>query len=254
MARAAPAKTTRAPSSRSPTTATSSTTWPAGSSSSTAAAASRMKGNYSSYLEKKAGRLGVEEEKDEPSCQAPLTARSSRWVRTGPARPPGQEQGPPRAAYEELAAEADKTRKLDFEELHIPPPPRLGHHSWSRRGPRQGLRRPTADQGPVLHAAAQRHRRRHRPQRRRQDHAVQDDRRPGAAGQRRRQGRRDRQPGLRRPEPRRHRPQQDRLAGGLRRPGLHRGRPERDPVARLRGGVRIQGPRSAEAGGRAVRR
>ena len=31
------------------------------------------------------------------------------------------------ARYEEMAAEADKTRKLDFEEIQIPPGPRLGN-------------------------------------------------------------------------------------------------------------------------------
>ena len=39
--------------------------------------------------------------------------------------PPGQEQGPA-ARYEEMATEAEKTRKLDFEEIQIPPGPRLG--------------------------------------------------------------------------------------------------------------------------------
>ena len=54
-----------------------------------------------------------------------------------------------------------KTRKLDFEEIQIPPGPRLGTW-WSRRPPHQGLRRPGADRRPVLHAAARRHRRHHR--------------------------------------------------------------------------------------------
>ena len=84
--------------------------------------------------------------------------------------------------YEEMAAEAEKTRKLDFEEIQIPPGPRLGNTVIEAQGPDQGLRRPGADRQPVVLAAAQRHRRHHRPERRRQDHAVQDHRRAGAAG------------------------------------------------------------------------
>ena len=85
------------------------------------------------------------------------------------------------ARYEEMAAEADRTRKLDFEEIQIPPGPRLGSKVIEVKRPPQGLRRPGAHRGPVVHAAAQRHRRRHRPERRRQDHPVQDDRRPRGA-------------------------------------------------------------------------
>ena len=47
------------------------------------------------------------------------------WVRSNAKAPPDQEQGPTER-YEEMAAEADKTRKLDFEEIQIPPGPRLG--------------------------------------------------------------------------------------------------------------------------------
>ena len=158
------------------------------------------------------------------------------------------------ARYEEMAAEAERTRKLDFEEIQIPPGPRLGNVVIEADGPAQGLRRPGAHRRPVLHAAAQRHRRRHRPQRRRQDHAVQDDRRAGAARRRRPQDRRDGEDLLRRPVPRRHRPQEDALGGRLRRAGLHQGRQRRDALARLRLGVRLQGPGPAEAGRGALRR
>ena len=81
------------------------------------------------------------------------------------------------ARYEEMVTEAERTRKLDFEEIQIPvgPAPRLAGHR--REEAAEGLRRPRAHRRPLLHAAAQRHRRRHRPERRRQDHAVQDDRR-----------------------------------------------------------------------------
>ena len=125
------------------------------------------------------------------------------------------------ARYEEMAAEADRTRKLDFEEIQIPPGPRLGSMVIEAKNLAEGLRRPRrSSTGCQLHAAAQRHRRRHRPERRRQDHAVQDDRRPRAARRRRAQGRRDGQDLLRRPEPRRHRPEQDAVGGRLRRPRL----------------------------------
>jgi ATP-binding cassette ChvD family protein len=81
-------------------------------------------GNYSTYLEKKRERLEVQGKKD-----AKLAKRLSDeldWVRSSPkAR---QTKSKARLAkYEEMAAEADKTRKLDFEEIQIPAGPRLGN-------------------------------------------------------------------------------------------------------------------------------
>ena len=81
-------------------------------------------GNYSTYLEKKRERLEVQGKKD-----AKLSKRLSdelEWVRSSPkAR---QTKSKARLAkYEEMAAEADKTRKLDFEEIQIPAGPRLGN-------------------------------------------------------------------------------------------------------------------------------
>ena len=61
-------------------------------------------------------------------------------------------------------------------------------------------------------------------------------------------GRRDGQAVLRRPEPRRARPEEDGVGGRLRRARPHQGRPGRDAVAGLRRGVRVQGPGPAEAG------
>jgi ATPase subunit of ABC transporter with duplicated ATPase domains len=80
-------------------------------------------GNYSTYLEKKRERLEVAGKKD-----AKLARRLSEeldWVRSSPkAR---QTKSKARLAkYEEMAAEADRTRKLDFEEIQIPMGPRLG--------------------------------------------------------------------------------------------------------------------------------
>ena len=81
-------------------------------------------GNYSTYLEKKRERLEVQGKKD-----AKLAKRLSEeleWVRSSPkAR---QTKSKARLAkYEEMAAEAEKTRKLDFEEIQIPAGPRLGN-------------------------------------------------------------------------------------------------------------------------------
>jgi ATP-binding cassette ChvD family protein len=81
-------------------------------------------GNYSTYLEKKQERLEVQGKKD-----AKLSKRLGEeleWVRSSPkAR---QTKSKARLAkYEEMAAEADKTRKLDFEEIQIPVGPRLGN-------------------------------------------------------------------------------------------------------------------------------
>ncbi len=80
-------------------------------------------GNYSTYLEKKAERLEVQGKKD-----AKLQKRLKdelEWVRSSPKAK--QTKSKARLArYEEMAAEAEKTRKLDFEEIQIPPGPRLG--------------------------------------------------------------------------------------------------------------------------------
>jgi ATP-binding cassette ChvD family protein len=81
-------------------------------------------GNYSTYLEKKAERLAVQGRKD-AKLQKRLQEELA-WVRSGAkAR---QAKGKARLQrYEEMAAEAEKTRKLDFEEIQIPTGPRLGN-------------------------------------------------------------------------------------------------------------------------------
>jgi ATP-binding cassette ChvD family protein len=81
-------------------------------------------GNYSTYLEKKAARLAVEGRKD-----AKLKRRLSEeleWVRSN-ARARQTKSRARLDRYEEMASEAEKTRKLDFEEIQIPPGPRLGN-------------------------------------------------------------------------------------------------------------------------------
>ncbi len=103
------------------------------------------------------------------------------WVRSNARRRRQTKSKARLERYEEMAAEAEKTRKLDFEEIQIPPGPRLGNMVIEANDLTQGLRRPGADRQPVVLVAPQRHRRHHRPERRRQDHAVQDDRRAGAA-------------------------------------------------------------------------
>ena len=93
-------------------------------------------GNYSTYLEKKRERLEVQGKKD-----AKLAKRLSDeldWVRSSPkAR---QTKSKARLAkYEEMAAEADRTRKLDFEEIQIPPGPRLGNIVLEAKGLQKGF-------------------------------------------------------------------------------------------------------------------
>jgi ATP-binding cassette ChvD family protein len=81
-------------------------------------------GNYSTYLAKKAERLAVQGRKD-----AKLKKRLEEeldWVRSN-ARARQTKSRARLQRYEEMAAEAEKTRKLDFEEIQIPPGPRLGN-------------------------------------------------------------------------------------------------------------------------------
>lgn len=81
-------------------------------------------GNYSTYLEKKAERLAVQGSKD-AKLQKRLTEELA-WVRSG-AKARQAKSKARLQRYEEMAAEAEKTRKLDFEEIQIPVGPRLGN-------------------------------------------------------------------------------------------------------------------------------
>lgn len=81
-------------------------------------------GNYSTYLEKKAERLSVQGRKD-AKLQKRLTEELA-WVRQG-AKARQAKNKARLQRYEEMAAEAEKTRKLDFEEIQIPVGPRLGN-------------------------------------------------------------------------------------------------------------------------------
>ena len=80
-------------------------------------------GNYSIYLEKKADRMAVQGRKDVKLRQR--LADELEWVRSS-ARARQTKSRARLDRYEQMAAEAEKTRKLDFEEIQIPPGPRLG--------------------------------------------------------------------------------------------------------------------------------
>jgi len=80
-------------------------------------------GNYSTYLEKKAERLAVQGKKD-VKLQKRLKDELE-WVRSG-AKARQAKSKARLARYEEMATEAEQNRKLDFEEIQIPPGPRLG--------------------------------------------------------------------------------------------------------------------------------
>ncbi len=209
-------------------------------------------GNYSTYLEKKAERLEVQGKKDQ-KLQKRLKEELA-WVRSG-AKARQAKNKARLGRYEEMVAEAEKTRKLDFEEIQIPAPPRLGNvvvevehldKGFEGRtlikdlsftlpprngivgviGPPNGVGKTTLfktivgleqpDSGTVRVGDTVKL-------------SYVDQSRAGID------------------------PKKDGVAGCFGRPGLHRGRPERDPVARLCVGVRIQGSRPAEAGRRALR-
>ncbi|MEU0931751.1 MULTISPECIES: energy-dependent translational throttle protein EttA [unclassified Embleya] len=81
-------------------------------------------GNYSTYLDTKATRLKVEGQKD--AKRQKRLKDELEWVRSN-AKGRQVKSKARLARYEEMAAEADKMRKLDFEEIQIPPGPRLGN-------------------------------------------------------------------------------------------------------------------------------
>ncbi|MET1036385.1 MAG: energy-dependent translational throttle protein EttA [Arthrobacter sp.] len=80
-------------------------------------------GNYSTYLEKKRARLEVQGKKDQKLAKR--LSDELDWVRSN-AKGRQVKSKARLARYEEMAAEAERTRKLDFEEIQIPPGPRLG--------------------------------------------------------------------------------------------------------------------------------
>jgi ATP-binding cassette ChvD family protein len=81
-------------------------------------------GNYSTYLENKSSRLKVEGQKD--AKRQKRLKEELEWVRSN-AKGRQAKSKARLQRYEEMAAEAEKMRKLDFEEIQIPPGPRLGN-------------------------------------------------------------------------------------------------------------------------------
>ncbi|MBA2573325.1 MAG: energy-dependent translational throttle protein EttA [Nocardioidaceae bacterium] len=80
-------------------------------------------GNYSTYLETKQQRLVVEGRKD--AKRQRILERELEWVRSNPKARQAKSKSR-LARYEELAAEAERGRKVDLQEINIPAGPRLG--------------------------------------------------------------------------------------------------------------------------------
>jgi ATPase subunit of ABC transporter with duplicated ATPase domains len=81
-------------------------------------------GNYSTYLETKQARLKVEGQKD--AKRRRILEQELEWVRSNPKARQAKSKARLQR-YEQLAAEAERSRKLDFDEIQIPPGPRLGN-------------------------------------------------------------------------------------------------------------------------------
>ena len=93
-------------------------------------------GNYSTYLEKKAERLNVQGKKDQKLAKR--LADELEWVRSN--QKGRQAKSKARLArYEEMAAEAERTKKLDFDEIQIPPGPRLGQLVLEAKNVKKGF-------------------------------------------------------------------------------------------------------------------
>jgi ATP-binding cassette ChvD family protein len=80
-------------------------------------------GNYSTYLDTKKARLQIEGRRD--AKRAKILERELEWARSNPKARQAKNRAR-LSRYEELRAEAERSRKLDFEEINIPPGPRLG--------------------------------------------------------------------------------------------------------------------------------
>ena len=93
-------------------------------------------GNYSTYLEKKQERLQMQGKKDVKLAKR--LKDELEWVRMNPKGRQTKSQARLNR-YEEMAAEAEKTRKLDFEEIQIPPGPRLGAIVLEAKGIKKGF-------------------------------------------------------------------------------------------------------------------
>ena len=140
------------------------------------------KGNYSSWLEQKEGRLELEEKAE--SRQAPHAPARARVDPDVAARAARQEPGPHRplrvAPRRQGPGNARSRRRRSSSRAG----PRLGDVVVRAEGVRKAYGDRLLMEDLVLRPAARRHRRRHRPQRRRQDDALQDDRGSREAGRR----------------------------------------------------------------------
>ncbi|WCC79354.1 energy-dependent translational throttle protein EttA [Cutibacterium equinum] len=81
-------------------------------------------GNYSTYLDTKRKRLQIEGKKD--AKRAKILEKELEWVRSSPKARQAKNKAR-LARYEEMAAEAERNRKIDTAEINIPPGPRLGN-------------------------------------------------------------------------------------------------------------------------------
>ncbi|MDN5899185.1 MAG: energy-dependent translational throttle protein EttA [Brachybacterium sp.] len=93
-------------------------------------------GNYSTYLEKKEERLSVQGKKDQKLARR--LKDELEWVRSS-AKGRQAKSKARLARYEEMAAEAESTRKLDFDEITIPPGPRLGNQVIDAKDIKKGF-------------------------------------------------------------------------------------------------------------------
>lgn len=93
-------------------------------------------GNYSTYLEKKQERLQIQGKKDQKLSKR--LAEELDWVRSN-AKGRQAKSKARLARYEEMVTEAERTRKLDFEEIVIPVGPRLGSQVIDARKLQKGF-------------------------------------------------------------------------------------------------------------------
>ncbi len=93
-------------------------------------------GNYSTYLETKKDRLKIEGQKD--AKRARMLEKELEWVRSNPKARQAKSKSR-LARYDEMAAEADRARKIDTSEINIPPGPRLGDVVLETKGLTKGF-------------------------------------------------------------------------------------------------------------------